>query len=97
MALTVRLPDELQIEANCYAAGLGLSLNSLIAVALREYLDDRKRPQEPAPASLPPAVPAGRRRAAPTPPAPPAPPVDRSRQQGAWFSDVLDEVKRGRP
>lgn len=96
MALTVRLPDELQGEANRYAFGLGLSLNSLIAVALREYLDDRKRPQE-APAVLPAAVPAGRRRSAPTPPAPPFPRAGHSEEQGAWFSKVLDEAKRGRP
>jgi SEC-C motif len=69
MALTVRLPDELQTEANRYAIGLGLSLNSLIAVALREYLDDRKRLESPPAIPLPAAV-SGHHRPAPTPPAP---------------------------
>ena len=42
MATTVRLPDQLQVEATSYAQTLGLSLNSIIAVSLREYLDRRK-------------------------------------------------------
>lgn len=49
MATTLRLPEQLQLEANRYASSLGLSLNGLIAVALREYLDERapgvERPQ----------------------------------------------------
>jgi hypothetical protein len=49
MAATVRLPTELQAEAMAYAERLGLSLNGLIAVALRDYLDGRRRaPLEPA-------------------------------------------------
>jgi hypothetical protein len=43
MAATVRLPTELQAEAMAYADRLGLSLNGLIAVALRDYLDGRRR------------------------------------------------------
>jgi hypothetical protein len=43
MAATVRLPIELQAEAMAYAERLGLSLNGLIAVALRDYLDGRRR------------------------------------------------------
>lgn len=38
---TARLPDPLRSEAQAYADGLGLSLNALLAVALREYLDMR--------------------------------------------------------
>lgn len=38
---TLRLPDELQAEATAYAARLGISLNALCAVALRDYLDAR--------------------------------------------------------
>jgi hypothetical protein len=41
MALNVRLPESLQGEARGYADGLGISLNALIAVALRDYLDAR--------------------------------------------------------
>ena len=42
IALTTRLPDELKAEAEAYAQSLGLSLNGLLAVALRDYLDRRK-------------------------------------------------------
>lgn len=38
---TLRLPDELQGEATAYAGRLGISLNALCAVALRDYLDAR--------------------------------------------------------
>lgn len=41
MAFTARIPDALQTEAETYAATLGISLNALLAVALRHYLDDR--------------------------------------------------------
>lgn len=41
MATTVRLPEELQREAERYAQTLGLSLNGIIAVSLRDYLDRR--------------------------------------------------------
>lgn len=73
MALTVRLPGELQIEANRYAGGLGLSLNSLIAVALREYLDDRKRPDQAVAAQPAPSVMPADIRPAPVAPVAPAP------------------------
>ena len=42
MAMTVRLPDELATRGQRYAAELGISLNGLLAVALREYLDARR-------------------------------------------------------
>ena len=42
MAMTLRLPDELAKRGRRYAAELGISLNGLVAVALREYLDARK-------------------------------------------------------
>ena len=41
---TVRIPDGLRSEADAYAAGLGVSMNALMAVALREYLDHRATP-----------------------------------------------------
>ena len=53
MAMTLRLPDELAERGRRYAAALGISLNGLLAVALREYLDVRKpglRAAPPAPA-----------------------------------------------
>ena len=42
MAMTLRLADELAKRGRRYAAELGISLNGLVAVALREYLDARK-------------------------------------------------------
>ena len=38
---TVRLPEPLKAESEAYAASLGISLNALMAVALRDYLDGR--------------------------------------------------------
>lgn len=55
MATTVRIPDPLKDEAAGYAARLGISINALIAVALRDYLDGR-RDQVPAQAPAPVAV-----------------------------------------
>jgi len=46
---TLRFPDPLKAEASAYADGLGVSLNALCAIALRDYLDARK----PRPAALP--------------------------------------------
>ena len=48
---TLRFPDPLKAEASAYADSLGVSLNALCAVALRDYLDARK----PKPAAAPPA------------------------------------------
>ena len=39
---TVRLPEPLKLESETYAASLGISLNALMAVALRDYLDSRR-------------------------------------------------------
>ena len=50
MAMTLRLPDPLARRARRYAAELGVSLNALLAIALREYLDARAptpRPDSP--------------------------------------------------
>ena len=49
MAMTLRLPDDLAQRGRRYAAELGISLNGLLAVALREYLDARKRESAPPP------------------------------------------------
>lgn len=38
---SVRFPDALKSEAMAYADSLGVSLNALCAIALRDYLDDR--------------------------------------------------------
>ena len=46
---TLRFPDPLKAEATAYADALGVSLNALCAIALRDYLDARK----PKPAALP--------------------------------------------
>ncbi len=45
---TLRFPDALKAEAGAYADALGVSLNALCAIALRDYLDSRK----PKPATL---------------------------------------------
>lgn len=41
MAFTARLTDELQADASAYADRLGVSVNALLSVALRDYLDRR--------------------------------------------------------
>jgi len=43
--LSTRLPLALHEEAAAHAAEAGLSLNALLAVALRAYLDGRPRPR----------------------------------------------------
>lgn len=57
MATSVRLPDVLKAEASRYAADLGISVNALVAVALREYLDRRpaRAPGSPAGSDAPPS------------------------------------------
>ena len=50
MAMTLRLPEGLAERGRRYAAESGISLNGLLAVALREYLDVRK----PEPRMVPP-------------------------------------------
>lgn len=60
---SVRFPDALKAEAMAYADALGISLNALCAVALRDYLDQRKQGAAqaggaPAPTRAPPATPA---------------------------------------
>jgi len=51
MAMTLRLPDELARSGRRYAAELGVSLNALLAIALREYLDARAPTSRVAPPS----------------------------------------------
>lgn len=41
MPMTLRLPEALAERGRRYAAEVGISLNGLLAVALREYLDAR--------------------------------------------------------
>jgi predicted transcriptional regulator len=41
MAMTVRLPADLARRGRRYADEVGVSLNALLAIALREYLDVR--------------------------------------------------------
>src|SRR5580700_7911194 len=52
-ATILRIPDGLKAEAGDYAKTLGLSLNALCAVALRDYLDARRKPL-----TAPPVLPA---------------------------------------
>ena len=52
MAFTARLPEVLEREAKLYAEGLGISLNALLAVSLRDYLDGRRA----APGAVEPSV-----------------------------------------
>ena len=61
MATSIRLSPELQARASVFAGQLGISLNALIAVALRDYLDHRA------------ADPAGEARGSQTPGAGPTP------------------------
>lgn len=69
---TMRFPESLKAEATAYGATLGLSLNGLCAVALREYLDLRKgRAVEATPKAVAePPSPAPLLRGASTPPRP---------------------------
>jgi hypothetical protein len=49
-ATTLRLPAPLHAEASAYADSLGVPLNALMAIALRDYLDQRpKAPSQAAP------------------------------------------------
>ena len=69
MATTARFPDDLKAEADAYAQRLGVSLNALLAVALRDYLDARK-PGTQSARVAPPAAPAGAFKAPKSPRAP---------------------------
>lgn len=42
MAMTLRLHPDLQKEGSAYAVGAGVSLNALLSLALRDYLDARR-------------------------------------------------------
>ena len=44
MAFTARLQPKVEGEAKRYAESLGISLNALLSVALRDYLDARQHP-----------------------------------------------------
>ena len=56
VSTTIRLPDDLRADADAYAFSLGISFNSLCAVALRDYLDAR-RGLAVVPAAIPASVP----------------------------------------
>jgi hypothetical protein len=60
LATTTRLPESLKHEADAYARSLGISLNALLAIALRDYLDARRPAEQPPapPTRVPPADPA---------------------------------------
>lgn len=49
--ILLRCPVALKTRANQYAQGLGISLNALLAVALKDYLDARERSGESTPVS----------------------------------------------
>jgi hypothetical protein len=61
LSTTLRLPVALKTEADVYAASIGISLNALCSVALRDYLDARARSAEP---PITPARPLPKRRPA---------------------------------
>ena len=72
MAFTARLAAGVEEEAKRYAERAGVSLNALLSIALRDYLDARQpmRPSgEPSPASSGAAPPAAEQVVLPTPPA----------------------------
>lgn len=48
----LRLKPELSVEAQAYAERIGISLNALVSVALRDYLDQRA-PERRAPSVQP--------------------------------------------
>jgi hypothetical protein len=58
MAMTLRLPEALAERGRRYAAESGISLNGLLAIALRQYLDAREFPPRvpPPPRSLAQAI-----------------------------------------
>jgi hypothetical protein len=56
MAMTLRLPDSLAERGRRYAAEVGISLNALVAIALREYLEARKPALRSAPSPQAPAL-----------------------------------------
>lgn len=62
---TVRLPPALRVEAESYARSVGCSLNGLVGVALRDYLDARRL--SAAATALPPPAPAPAIEASPAP------------------------------
>lgn len=41
MAFTARLPESVEADAKAYAEFVGVSMNALLAIALRDYLDAR--------------------------------------------------------
>lgn len=41
-APSIRLADAIKSEATAYARSVGVSLNALVAIAVRDYLDARK-------------------------------------------------------
>jgi len=54
---TVRLPPALRAEAESYARSVGCSLNGLVGVALRDYLDARRVTAAVAASAVPPPAP----------------------------------------
>ena len=51
---TLRLPEPLKAEADALAVALGISLNALMAVALRDYIDVRATRRSGLPLPSPP-------------------------------------------
>lgn len=49
IVVTLRIPEVLKAEAEAYADGLGISLNALLAVSLREYLNGQRSSVMPPP------------------------------------------------
>lgn len=88
----VRVEGDLKIEAATYAASLGISLNALVAVALRDYLDSRKRL-----AATPPAEAGGRMPPPPAEASPRLPVQPQEKRQPSVPAAVLPRVGRNDP
>ena len=43
MAMTLRLPEPMQAELQAYARAVGVPLSGVVAIAVRHYLDERRR------------------------------------------------------
>lgn len=88
-ATAIRFPEALKAEAKAYADALGISVNALCAMALRDYLDARKHPQRaPAPPSPAPVE---------SPQSEPAPTVGRGRSAAPEQQAVSTKEERSIP
>jgi hypothetical protein len=88
----MRFPDALKSEATAYADQLGISLNALCSIALRDYLDARK---QSAAKPTPPAV--AKQPAAATVQASPGPPLRAAEMSGEVKVPLGDAMRTALP